>query len=56
VALYVDGVRLATVEEPPFEVYWPLEEGEHMVSARGVTAEGQAVTSGEIPFTVNPAE
>ncbi len=54
VTIYLDGVPLTVIASPPFETWWVLEIGEHTVSATGVTAEGKTITSGEVPFTVNP--
>lgn len=56
VTIYVDGVPLATVASPPFEVWWALQVGEHVMYATGITADGVLVTSGDVPFTVRPSE
>ncbi len=56
VTLYVDNVPLATIASPPFEVYWALEEGEHIASATGYTASGEFIESSQVPFRVNPPE
>ena len=52
VAYWLDGDLLATVEEPPFEHWWPLHPGEHEVTAVIALADGTRVTTDAVPFRV----
>jgi len=52
VTLYLDDEPLATFEQPPYQLWWPLQPGVHRVHAVGETSDGQAVSSQPILFTV----
>jgi 1A family penicillin-binding protein len=56
VTLFVDGIPLATLSQPPFEVWWGLTPGEHIIEAEGVTAEGQRQQSRAIVIRVSPPQ
>lgn len=56
VTIYVDGVALARIETGPFEAWWVLAAGEHVVYAEGIMADGRRIQSGDVPFTVNPPQ
>ncbi|NJL93214.1 MAG: hypothetical protein HC915_05535 [Anaerolineae bacterium] len=50
---WLDGVELATFTQAPFELWWPLEPGEHELSAVAELASGALLESQTIPFRVN---
>jgi penicillin-binding protein 1C len=52
ITLWVDGRQFQTLEAPPYRFWWPLAEGVHTFQARGVTAQGQPVTSTTVQITV----
>lgn len=52
VTLYVDGHALATFPAPPYQLYWPLEAGEHAFWAEGWDAQGHKVQSTEVRIQV----
>ena len=52
VTFYVDGLAVGTVRRAPWEVWWALRPGEHVVTAEGVTADGTAYRTEEMRFTV----
>ncbi len=49
--LLLDGAPLARFDRLPFEFFWPLEPGEHVLVAVVRTAEGE-ITSPPVRFTV----
>jgi hypothetical protein len=56
VTFYLDGAPLATVGEPPFEVWWTLRAGEHRLYAAGTTLAEEPTTSPTVTFRVNLPE
>ncbi len=52
VSLWVDGVRLDTSAEPPFQAWWQLKLGKHEAWAEGVRADGSRVETGHVNFEV----
>jgi penicillin-binding protein 1C len=52
VKIWVDGDLLATVDEEPYQAWWPLEVGEHRAWAEGVLLNGTTVVSEEVEFRV----
>jgi membrane peptidoglycan carboxypeptidase len=54
VTFVLDGQPLGSVAEAPFEWWWRLEPGAHTLTAEGVLASGERVTSGVVEFVVNP--
>ncbi|MEK9165180.1 MAG: transglycosylase domain-containing protein, partial [Chloroflexota bacterium] len=54
VAFVLDGETVATISEPPYQYYWQLEPGQHVLEAIGVTENGENVKSVGVRFTVNP--
>jgi len=48
VTLVVDGRPLVRFSAPPYEALWPLEPGEHVFAAEGLTPAGERVVSDEI--------
>ncbi len=56
VVIYLDGAPLAELTDPPFEVWWPLEVGQHTLYAAGITPSGQRLLSSERLFTVAPPD
>lgn len=52
VVLWLDGQPLATLTEPPFAAWWPLEPGSHQTWAEGRARDGQLVSSDRLHFTV----
>lgn len=45
VTIYVDDVVLAAFSQPPYQVWWPLQIGEHRFWVEGITPDGQTFTS-----------
>ncbi|MEJ2149150.1 MAG: transglycosylase domain-containing protein [Chloroflexota bacterium] len=56
VTFYLDGAPLAMVGEPPFEVWWTLQVGEHRLYAVGTTPAAESTTSPTVTFRVDPPE
>jgi hypothetical protein len=54
VTIYLDGVPFTQIAAAPFEVWWVLEEGDHVLYATGITADGWEAKSDDRPFRVNP--
>ncbi len=54
VQLYDNGRLLATIDEPPFRVTWPLEEGQHQFQASAFDSQGTRVDSETVSVTVLP--
>jgi penicillin-binding protein 1C len=52
VSVWVDGMQMALFSSPPYQVWWPLEAGDHTIWAQGVNLQGETVTSEEIGITV----
>jgi membrane peptidoglycan carboxypeptidase len=53
VTLYVDEEALASFEAPPYQAWWVLEVGEHVIYAVGETARGEQLTSESISVIVS---
>jgi hypothetical protein len=56
VTIYLDDVPLATLHQPPFEMLWTLQAGQHVLYATGIMADGEELRSEIVAFTVKPAE
>ena len=54
VRLYDNGRLLAILDEPPFRLAWPLEEGLHQFQASAFDGRGERVESGTVSVTVLP--
>ena len=52
VTFYVDGNPVATVSSVPYQAWWTLSVGEHLVWAEAVKVDGEKVTSGITAITV----
>lgn len=52
VTLWVDKQTIAVLDEPPYEVWWPLAEGKHSAWAEGLLINGQWIKSERIAFEV----
>lgn len=52
VTYVLNTVDLVTVDEAPYEYWWPLEEGQHVLQARVMLEDGSEETSAAIPFAV----
>ena len=48
----MDGQPLGTVENAPWELWWPLQLGDHELVATALLADGSRETSTPIPFSV----
>lgn len=55
VTLLVDGEPLVIATRPPYRALWPLEAGQHVVTAVGVDSEGRLVESDVVRFWVEEA-
>lgn len=53
VTIWVDGISLATLNEPPFQFWWQLSPGEHQLWATGLTGDNRLISSELITFTVD---
>lgn len=53
VSYWLDGEKIRTLENPPFELWWNLRPGQHELYATASTHDGQTLTSSVIPFRVN---
>ncbi len=54
VAFVLDGDTVATVTGPPYQYYWQIAPGQHVLEAVGIMPNGESVKSVGIRFTVNP--
>jgi 1A family penicillin-binding protein len=52
VVLRVDGEALAELTAPPYRTLWPLQRGEHLVTAVGYRANGETWESGPVRIRV----
>lgn len=52
VAYVLDGSPLGTVEETPFDLWWPLKPGEHDLVAEVTLRDGSTLTTGVVHFRV----
>ena len=52
VTLWVDGLLVATFDQPPYQAWWVLQEGSHQAYAQAVTASGETITSPVVIFDV----
>ncbi|MFZ5912102.1 MAG: penicillin-binding protein 1C [Chloroflexota bacterium] len=52
VTFWVDGEFLAGASGTPYQVWWPLQVGEHTIWAQGVDANGEQVKSDAVMVTV----
>jgi hypothetical protein len=52
VSLWLDGEKLADFSDPPYEVWWALEEGIHLAWAVAISPEGEQVVSETVTFEV----
>jgi len=52
VTFWVDGNLMTSVTESPYQVWWPLQIGEHRFWVEGVNANGDKIKSGEALITV----
>lgn len=52
VAYWLDGDLLATVDQPPFDHWWPLVPGEHEITAVIDLDDGTSVATGAVSFRV----
>jgi penicillin-binding protein 1C len=56
VSFWVDGERVASLSAPPYETWWPAEEGEHQVWAQALTNEGEKIRSEIVSYNVRTKE
>ena len=56
VSFWVDGERIASLSAPPYETWWPAEEGEHQVWAQAITTEGDEILSEIVSYNVRAKE
>jgi penicillin-binding protein 1C len=56
VTVQVDGQEVAMPGRPPYQAFWPMEAGEHTVTANGRDAAGRTVRSDVIRFKVLEAK
>nr|AUN37654.1 multimodular transpeptidase-transglycosylase [uncultured bacterium] len=52
VTYLMDGQAIGTVEASPWEVWWPLAQGDHDLIARATLEDGSTQTSASVPFSV----
>lgn len=52
VTIWIDGEAVATIDQPPYEIWWPLKVGVHQVWAVGVNPDGTTVTSPQVTFEI----
>ncbi|HIQ04196.1 MAG TPA: PBP1A family penicillin-binding protein, partial [Anaerolineae bacterium] len=52
----VDGVQVARVERPPYRAWWPLQPGEHEITAEGQDTRGYEVKATPVRVTVRGKE
>ncbi len=52
VTLYVDGEPLATLDEAPYRLWWPLRPGTHEIYAVGETAGARSYSSAHVTLIV----
>ena len=52
VTYVLDGVELGTAADEPWVLWWPLELGDHTLTAHAELADGTTVESEPIPFSV----
>lgn len=52
VQFWIDGIQIATVNEPPFQAWWMLEPGSHQVWAQAVTQDGEMILTQPVSFEV----
>jgi hypothetical protein len=52
VTLWVDDVRLAQFDGPPYEAWWQLAPGAHLAWAEGMRPNGERVVSAQVRFEV----
>lgn len=52
VTIWLDGRQLATLQQPPYAIWWALEPGEHQAWVEAVDAAGQRLQSETITFEV----
>jgi membrane carboxypeptidase/penicillin-binding protein PbpC len=52
VILWVDGVKVASLNEAPYQAWWPLTVGQHEAWAEAVLSDGTRVTSESVTFEV----
>ncbi|GAB4505341.1 MAG: PBP1A family penicillin-binding protein [Anaerolineales bacterium] len=52
VTFWVDGEWLASVPQPPYQAWWPLQVGGHTLWAQGTDAAGQTLRSETVQITV----
>jgi penicillin-binding protein 1C len=55
VTLWLDGQVLGIFNQPPYELWWPLEIGDHTLWAEGTNTNGDLLTSPRINFSVEVA-
>jgi hypothetical protein len=53
VTIYVDDQPLGSFSVPPYQLWWILEPGEHLIRAEGEIAAGENVTSEPITVIVS---
>ncbi len=56
VSFWVDGDRIASLSAPPYETWWPAEEGEHQVWAQATTTDGDEIRSEIVSYNVRAKE
>jgi membrane carboxypeptidase/penicillin-binding protein PbpC len=56
VHFWLDGERIATLSQPPYETWWALELGEHTLWAEGILQNGDSVQSPVVHFSVGNQE
>jgi membrane peptidoglycan carboxypeptidase len=52
VSYWLDGARLATVDEAPFEYWWVLQPGDHALYAVVTLTDGSTITTDSVHFRV----
>lgn len=56
VTFWLDDTPLATIDQPPFETWWPLNPGAHRLWAEGRDARGATVRTETVHFEVRLPE
>ena len=50
--IWLDGLPLATMTQPPYETWWPLEAGDHSLWATALTETGEEISSPKVQIKV----
>jgi hypothetical protein len=52
VSIFIDGEIISSIATYPFQIWWPVQKGNHQIWVEGTTVQGETITSEIIEIEV----